>query len=486
MSKNIYDYLQEKEEEKEEHIKSVAAYITYCKAKYQNELNKKIRESFTKSDAHFQKCRFNKRSEGHILLMDVFTSEILQKHQYMEINSITLARTPIIVKGIKVAIHVYLIVNIEDAIKKEEMDEHKNKESYLYTDGRYTQEFHRILSKKYADKERVSLIIERHERVGIEYYFQRLEDQQETDFLTIDFSMSYKLQEIQAYMKNFLPPTKILENFPSFPSFPFKIILGEFINNAIIYYTMNLSGRMPYGMGLLTFWSKYSLAQNNCQLFAFSCLHANFLLPTEDEIHFLRDIVTEKQTQLEKYCTRLYTFYEANAISLLGLVPNKAIVLYGGPTSGKKSSNMLYMNSTFVIADADDKKCIKECYESTPECLETCHIDMCIKVECTISKALLILYTNSLEILKNSIKPPYTQEKFNTLLENRADYIKHKKLSKIKENLDKHIKILEDTAFTVALKNCNSIKEKLSEYFNTLKISDNLSFFKKYKNHHFL
>ena len=120
------------------------------------------------------------------------------------------------------------------------------------------------MSEKYKKKDRVSLIIERHERVGIEYYFKRAEVEVETNFLTIDFSMSKELEKIRAYMKNYLPPTKILEILISFPSFPFKIILGEFVNNAIVYYTMNLEGRMPYGMGLLTFWSKYSLAQNNC------------------------------------------------------------------------------------------------------------------------------------------------------------------------------------------------------------------------------
>lgn len=483
---NIYKYLQnqgeeeeekeEKKEEEEDEEKAVASYITYCKAKYQNKLNIKIRQSFEKSDTYFQKCRFNKDSEGSILFMDEFTTELLQRYQYMEIKSITLAKTPIRNKqtGVQLAIHVYLIINIEDAIEDAidlnpaEIEKISTKEE----NDRYTPDFHAFLSKKYAEKYkkegRVCLIIERHERVGIEYYFQRAE----TSFLTIDFSMSKKLTDIRRDMKHFLPPTKIMEILPSFPSFPFKIILGEFINNAIVYYTMSLGGRMPYGMGLITFWSKYSLAENNCQLFAFSCLHANFLLPSEHEMYFLKDIVGDKhdedkeetpieQTQLENYCTKLNTFYEGNKISLVKtVIPTKVIHFYGGPTSSKKSSGMLYTNSTFVAADTDDDKCITDCYESTPECFEACHIEMFTKVECAMSKALAILLSKSLD------KPP----KFNLFLEKCLE-----------TNLVTRIKELENNAFTSALKKCKSKKMELSTKFHETTLSHDFSFFKKHK-----
>jgi len=485
---NIYDYLRGKEDEEEEkekkeeekdEEKAVASYITYCKANYQNKLNIKIRKSFEKSDTHFQKCRFNKASEGDILFMDVFTFELLQQYQYMEIKSITLAKTPIRNKqtGVQLALHVYLIINIEDAIvlSPAEMDEisksgtEEEKERKLYGDDRYTPAFHEFLSKKYAEKYkkegRVCLIIERHERVGIEYYFQRAEE----THLTIDFSMSNKLKNIRHDMRQFLQPTKIMEILPTFPfpSFPFKIILGEFINNAIVYYTMSLGGRMPYGMGLITFWSKYSLAENNCQLFAFSCLHANFLLPSEDEVYFLTDIVGDeetslKQAQLEKYCTELNTFYEGNMISLVKtLIPTTVIQGYGGPTSPKDDSRMLYTNSTFVAADEDDKKCIIDCYKSTPKCVEECHIEMFTKVECVISKALSILLSKMLN------KPPPQLDLF---LE-KCD----------KTHLVARIKELENDAFTSALKNCKSKKKELSAKFNETTLSNDVSCFKKHK-----
>jgi hypothetical protein len=185
-------------------------------------------------------------------------------------------------------------------------------------------------------------------------------------------------------------------------------------------------------------------------------------------VYFLTDIVGDeetslKQAQLEKYCTELNTFYEGNMISLVKtLIPTTVIQVYGGPTSRKEDSHMLYTNSTFVAADEDDKKCITDCYESTPKCFEACHIEMFTKVECVISKALSILLSKMLN------KPPPQLDLF---LE-KCD----------KTHLVARIKELENDAFTSALKNCKSKKKELSATFHKTTLSNDVSCFKKHKN----